>query len=254
MDTPMIELSGLALEKGGTRILRGIDLAIAKGEFVAVIGASGAGKTSLLRCINALVPDFTGSVLIGGQDTAGLSHQQLRRGIGYVLQNIGLFPHRTVAENIGMPSRIAGRRRHDEARVAELLDMMELPADMARRYPAELSGGQAQRVAIARALYSRPALMLLDEPFGALDPATRASLGEAYRKRHDVAGLTSVMVTHDVAEALALADRVLVMHGGKAIAFAPPAQLAASGDAAVRALVDPPLRQARALLDLKGGA
>ena len=254
MDAPIIQLRGLALEKGGTRILRGIDLEIAKGEFVAVIGSSGAGKTSLLRCINALVPDYTGTVLIGGRDTAALSRQQLRRGIGYVLQNIGLFPHRTVAENIGMPSRIAGRRRHDDARIAELLAMMELPADMAQRYPAELSGGQAQRVAIARALYSRPALMLLDEPFGALDPATRASLGEAYRRRHDEAGLTSVMVTHDVAEALALADRVLVLDHGAVIAFAAPAQLAASSDAAVGALVDPPLRQAEALLALKGGA
>lgn len=249
-----VEIRDLSLQRGDTRILGPIDLSIAKGEFIAIIGASGAGKTSLLRCINALVPDFTGSVLLDGTDVRTLRPEKLRRGIGYVLQNIGLFPHMTVAENIGLPARIAGRRDHDPARVSELLAMMELPVDLAKRYPAGLSGGQAQRVAIARALYARPAVMLMDEPFGALDPATRSSLGNAYRRSHEVAGLTTIMVTHDVGEALALSDRVLVLEDGAVAAMAPPAELVESGNPGVRALVDPPIGQARRLIALKADA
>ncbi|MEP7006818.1 MAG: ATP-binding cassette domain-containing protein, partial [Sphingomonas bacterium] len=177
-----------------------------------------------------------------------------RRGIGYVFQNIGLFPHMTVAENIGIGLWLAGEKDRGP-RIAELLDLVDLPRDFAGRMPDALSGGQRQRVGVARALARQPGLMLMDEPFGALDPVTRDQLGAAIRALHDRLGLTTIMVTHDMAEALLLADRVLVMTGGRIVADASPkALLAGKGGPEADALVAVPREQARRLHALEDEA
>ena len=194
---PFVDMRGLSLRRGETRILQPIDLSIARGEFVAIIGPSGAGKTSLLRCINTLVPDFGGTIMLDGTNVRTLPPERLRRGIGYVLQNIGLFPHMTVAENIGLPARIRGERQHDPARVAELLSMMELPQELSRRYPSSLSGGQAQRVAIARAVIGRPDMLVADEPTGNVDPEMALKLIRLFEALNRL-GTTVVVATHDV--------------------------------------------------------
>jgi osmoprotectant transport system ATP-binding protein len=169
-----------------------------------------------------------------------------------VFQNVGLFPHLTVAENVALPLRIANAR--DDARVAEMLELVELPRDLARRMPAELSGGQRQRVGVARALVTRPRLLLMDEPFGALDAVTRETLADAVRRLHDELGLTTVMVTHDMAEALLHATRVLVMERGRIVADATPAALlAGEGGASAQALVAVPRDQAARLEALRRG-
>jgi osmoprotectant transport system ATP-binding protein len=170
----------------------------------------------------------------------------LRRRIGYVFQRIGLFPHLTVAENIGITPQLTGWPAAKIAdRVTELLALVHLPSEYARRYPSELSGGQRQRVGVARALAAKPSIMLMDEPFGALDPLTRDSLGTEYRRLHDEMGLTTMMVTHDVLEALLLADRIVVMRAGSIVADGKPHELVNhQSDDAVRALMDMPRRQA----------
>ena len=201
-----VTLAGVTRRYGAVVAVNAIDLAIPAGQFVALVGASGSGKSTLLKMINRLVEPSEGVVSVGGVPVAGRSATDLRRSIGYVFQNIGLFPHMTVAENIGIGARITGARLPGE-RVAELLDLVDLPADFAARLPAQLSGGQAQRVGVARALANQARLMLMDEPFGALDPVTRANLAREYRALHDRLGLTTIMVTHDMAEALLLADR-----------------------------------------------
>jgi osmoprotectant transport system ATP-binding protein len=177
---------------------------------------------------------------------------ELRRRIGYVFQNVGLFPHMNVGENVAIGLRLAGER-DTAARVAELLELVELPAEMAKRMPDALSGGQRQRVGVARALACAPGVMLMDEPFGALDPVTRDGLGKAIRALHDRMGLTTIMVTHDMAEALLLADRVLVMESGRIVADATPKELlAGKGGAAADALVAVPREQAHRLAEMGG--
>lgn len=227
---PRIEVVGLRKDYGGYRALDGVSLAVAPGAFVALIGASGSGKTTLLKSINRLVPPDAGVVRIDGADIEGLPTPALRRRIGYVFQNIGLFPHMSVGENIAIVPRLlrvsAAAR---EARVAELLGLVALDPAFAVRAPRTLSGGQAARVGLARALAAEPSVMLMDEPFGALDPVTRDDLRRAYRALHDRLGLTTLIVTHDIAEALLLADRVLVLRGGCIVADAIPAQLLANG-------------------------
>jgi osmoprotectant transport system ATP-binding protein len=245
---PFLAIDSLARRHGDRAALEDVSLAIGKGEFVALVGPSGSGKTTLLKSINRLVAPDAGSVRIDGRDTREIPPTELRRGIGYVIQGIGLFPHMNVAENIGIVPRLTGAARED--RIGELLDLVALPRESATRYPRELSGGQQQRVGVARALAAAPALMLMDEPFGALDPVTRDALGRAYRALHDRLGLTTVMVTHDVAEALLLADRVVVLIAGRIRADAPPAALVASDDPEVRQLVDVPRRQALRLAAL----
>ncbi|WP_085808751.1 ATP-binding cassette domain-containing protein [Sphingomonas sp. TZW2008] len=226
-----------------------VTLEIAGGSFVALVGTSGSGKSTLLKTINRLVAPTAGHVMIEGADVADRPLPALRRGIGYVFQNVGLFPHLTVGDNIALPLRIAGRAM--ETRVDEMLDLVELPRDLARRMPAQLSGGQRQRVGVARALVAGPKLLLMDEPFGALDPVTRDSLGQAVRALHDRLGLTTIMVTHDMAEALLLATRVLVMQQGRIVADETPQHLLAGhgGDAA-QALVAVPRTQAEQLAAL----
>ncbi len=227
-----------------------VTLDVAEGSFVALVGASGSGKSTLLKMVNRLVEPSSGLVELEGEDVLALAPHALRRRIGYVFQGIGLFPHMTVAENIAIGPRLAGG--HDNAgRVSDLLDLVELDESFAPRLPHELSGGQKQRVGVARALAAEPHLMLMDEPFGALDPVTRDALGHAVRALHDRLKLTTVMVTHDMAEALLLADRVLVMDEGRLVADEVPKSLlgGAGGDVA-QALVAVPRDQAKALAGL----
>jgi osmoprotectant transport system ATP-binding protein len=248
---PTVVLDGLEkVYPGGAVGVAGVSLEIAGGSFVALVGASGSGKSTLLKMINRLIAPSAGRVLIGGADVTGEATHILRRRIGYVFQNIGLFPHMTVAENIAIGLRISGQDAG--GRVAELLDLVDLPRDFAGRMPDALSGGQRQRVGVARALAGAPGLMLMDEPFGALDPVTRDQLGTAIRALHDRLGLTTIMVTHDMAEALILADRVLVMAKGRIVADAAPAALlAGTCGAEADALVAVPREQARKLAALE---
>jgi osmoprotectant transport system ATP-binding protein len=247
MAPPMVELRGISksFDGGRTHAVRGVDLVIGQGEFVALVGGSGSGKTTTLKMINGLVRPGTGEVRISGEAAGAIAPHLLRRRIGYVFQEIGLFPHLTVAENIGITPKLMGESRDAiAARVAELLDLVGLPRDFAGRRPAALSGGQRQRVGVARALAAKPSLMLMDEPFGALDPVTRDALGRDYRALHESLGLTTLMVTHDITEAVLLADRMVIMDLGAIRADGTPAALLAAPDAAVRALMETPRRQA----------
>jgi osmoprotectant transport system ATP-binding protein len=231
-----------------------VSLAIAGGGFVALVGASGSGKSTLLKTVNRLVEPSTGTVTIDGVPIETETPHRLRRRIGYVFQNIGLFPHWNVADNIGIAGRLAGER-HDDARITEWLALVGLEPDLARRMPSELSGGQQQRVGIARAIAGDARILLMDEPFGALDPVTRDALGREIAALHARLGLTTILVTHDMAEAMLLADRVLVMERGRIVADATPDQLMAGrAGAAADALVAVPREQAARLSRLADGA
>jgi osmoprotectant transport system ATP-binding protein len=259
MPDPSATGPGLAFEgvskryPGGVLAVDGVSVEIAASSFVALVGSSGSGKSTLLKTVNRLVEPSAGCVLVGGEPVETIEPHRLRRRIGYVFQNVGLFPHMTVGENITIGLRL--ERVPTADRLAELLDIADLPRDIAGRMPDALSGGQQQRVGVARALATRPGLMLMDEPFGALDPVTRDQLGRQYRALHERLGLTTVMVTHDMAEALLLADRVLVMKAGRLVADATPrALLAGEGGAEADALVAVPRAQAERLRVLEEGA
>lgn len=248
MDEPAhIELRNVSKSFGADKspAISNVSLAVRHGEFVAVVGGSGSGKTTTLKTINRLIEADTGSVHVAGRPVTGLAAPALRRQIGYVFQGIGLFPHMSVAGNIGITPQLLGWSKADiAARVTELLDLVELPRDFAGRMPAGLSGGQQQRVGVARALAARPRIMLMDEPFGALDPVTRDALGSEYRRLHDRMGLTTLMVTHDVLEAVLLADRIIVMRAGSIVADGRPRELLLGHpDPGVRTLMDMPRRQ-----------
>ena len=244
MPANSIAFDNVSKRYGDVIAVDGVSLTIEAGSFVALVGTSGSGKSTLLQCINRLVQPSAGRVTIDGRDVAADPAPALRRRIGYVFQNIGLFPHMTVAENVAIGPRIAG----GQADVEQLLDLVALPRDLASRMPDELSGGQRQRVGIARALAPGAGLLLLDEAFGALDPVTRDALGGEIRKLHERLGLTTILVTHDMAEALLLADRVLVMSHGRIVADATPADLVAGiGGNEAQALVAVPRRQAERL-------
>jgi len=249
-----IELVGVSKHYGAQAALDGAGLSVGEGEFVALVGGSGSGKTTLLKTINGLIRPDTGEVSVAGEAVGAAAPHLARRRIGYVFQEVGLFPHLTVAENIGVTPRLLGwDRTRIAARVAELLDLVALPAGMAERPPAALSGGQRQRVGVARALAAEPRLMLMDEPFGALDPVTRDALGADYRALHERLGLTTIMVTHDMAEAVLLADRIVVLKSGRVLADGTPADLLArSTDPDVRALLEAPKRQAERLRERLG--
>ncbi len=226
---------------------------IAKGSFVALVGSSGSGKSTLLKMVNTLVEPSGGRVLFGGEDVTGLHPAHLRRRVGYVFQGIGLFPHFTVGENIAIGPRLAGETLAED-RIAELLSLVELQPEMASRMPDELSGGQRQRVGVARALAGDPELLIMDEPFGALDPITRDALGEKVRELHEALGLTTIMVTHDMAEALLLADRVMVMSFGELVADEKPrALLSGAGGEIAQGLVAVPRQQAERLAHMEDG-
>lgn len=248
MPAESLRFDAVSKRYGETRAVDGVSLTIAAASFVALVGASGSGKSTLLQTINRLIEPSDGRVLLDGEDIAAGPAPALRRRIGYVFQGIGLFPHMTVAENIGIGPRIAGAPPAD---VDALLDLVALPRAIADRLPEALSGGQRQRVAIARALAPGAKLLLLDEAFGALDPVTRDALGSEIRALHDRLGLTTILVTHDMAEALLLADRVLVMQAGRIVADATPAELLnGGGGAAAQALVAVPRQQAERLREI----
>jgi osmoprotectant transport system ATP-binding protein len=239
-----------AYEGQGRKGVAGMSLNIAQGEFLALIGPSGSGKTTTLNMINRLVEPDRGSIRIEGQEVSQTDPVLLRRGIGYVFQEAGLFPHLTVAENIAVTPLLLGwDRRKIDARVKELLALVRLDGgQFGQRLPLGLSGGERQRVALARALAARPHILLLDEPFGALDPVTREAVAADVRQIHRSQGLTTVMVTHDMTEALLLADRIAVMREGTLVQTGTPHELASHpADPFVAQLIETPRRRAQAL-------
>lgn len=247
---PLLRFDNVSKSFADVTAVGSTNCVIAPSSFVALVGASGSGKSTLLKMINRLGDPDSGRVLFEGSDVRDAPPAALRRRMGYVFQGVGLFPHMNVAENIGIGPRLAGEKA-TTARIAELLELVELEPDYALRMPHELSGGQRQRIGVARALAGSPHLLLMDEPFGALDPVTRDGLGKRVRALHDQLELTTIMVTHDMAEALLLADRVLVMDGGLIVADeAPRCLLAGAGGEIAQALVAVPREQASALARL----
>jgi len=243
-----IEIDRLSksFDGGHSFAVREASVTVMPGAFLALVGGSGSGKTTLLKCINRLIEPDEGEVRIEGEPVGRAEPTALRRRIGYVFQDIGLFPHMSVAENIGITPQLLGWPRQEIAtRSAELLDLVGLPLSYGPRFPAALSGGERQRVGVARAIAARPNIVLMDEPFGALDPITRDGLGSAYRTLHQKLGLTTIMVTHDVQEAVLLADEIVVMKAGRVLAQdVPRALLSEQAHADVRALMAMPKRQA----------
>ena len=223
----MIELKNVSRRYAGFAALDDVSLRIEAGEILVLIGASGSGKSTLLQLINRLQDPTSGTVSVKGDDIAHLAPEQLRRRMGYVIQGGGLFPHWTVARNIGtVPRLLRWDRARIAARVGELLDPLRLDAARLRdAYPHMLSGGQQQRVGVARALAANPAILLMDEPFGALDPVTRAELQGEIRRIHQETGCTIVFVTHDMDEALSLATRIAVIDRGRLIQLGTPLEL-----------------------------
>ncbi|MEN3347622.1 MAG: osmoprotectant transport system ATP-binding protein [Bradyrhizobium sp.] len=249
--TPLIAYAhvGKCFDAGRVVAVDDVSLDVAAGEFLAIVGGSGSGKTTLLRLANRLIEADRGRIAIEGEDVSRIDPILLRRRIGYVFQSGALFPHLTVAGNIGITPRLLGwPQAETAARIDKLLDLVRLDRGQYRdRMPHELSGGQRQRVGVARALAAKPRIVLMDEPFGALDPLTRDALGDDYRSLHRELGLTTIMITHDMTEALLLADRVAVMHAGRLLALGTPAELSASTDAYVGDLLRTPRRQAERL-------
>ncbi|MCC6328688.1 MAG: ATP-binding cassette domain-containing protein [Acidobacteria bacterium] len=216
---PMVEFRSVSYTAGETQILHGLDLRIEQGEVLVLLGESGCGKTTTLKLINRLIDPTGGSVLVEGKSTADWDAIKLRRRIGYVLQDGGLFPHFTIEQNVGLTLKLAGRSV-DEAntRTAEMLDLVGLvPEKFADRFPHELSGGQRQRVGVARALAADPPLILLDEPFGALDVITRTNLQKEFARLVRDLGKTAVFVTHDLHEARLLGTRIALMEKGRIV-------------------------------------
>jgi osmoprotectant transport system ATP-binding protein len=207
-----------------------LSLTIEDGEIVVLLGSSGSGKTTTLRMINRLIEPTSGTIRVGGVDVMTLRTHELRRGIGYVIQQSGLFPHRTVLDNVTTVPRLLGwDKRRRNARAAELLDLVGIEQSFATKYPNQLSGGQQQRVGVARALAANPPVLLMDEPFGAVDPIVRAQLQREFLKLQRAMSKTVVFVTHDVDEAIALGTRIAVLEEGAHLAqLAPPAELLAN--------------------------
>lgn len=213
----IIHFDHVSKSYGDNKVLDDFSIDIRKGEFVTVIGSSGSGKTTLLKMINGLLSPTKGSVFIDGKDISKENQTLLRRNIGYVIQGIGLFPHMTVRKNIAyVPSLLNQRnKKKTEQAVSRLMEVVHLEPEMLDRYPSELSGGQRQRVGIARALAARPEILLMDEPFGAVDEITRRMLQNEIIRIHKELGVTIVFITHDIKEALKLGSRVLVMNHGR---------------------------------------
>jgi len=223
----VIEIEHLTKRYGETIVVDDVSFRVEEGTIAVVVGTSGAGKSTLLRMINRLVEPSAGRVLIDGRDTLSIPEDELRHSIGYVIQGYGLFPHRTVSQNIATVPRLLGwDRKRVAARVDELLDLFQLdPAEFAGKFPHELSGGQQQRVGVARALAAKPALLLMDEPFGALDPVIRGKAQEDLLAIQRRLGATIVLVTHDMNEAFHLGDRIAVMDQARLLQYAAPAEL-----------------------------
>jgi osmoprotectant transport system ATP-binding protein len=216
---PSVEFDRLQVRYGAHEVLRSVSLRIDSGSFTVLLGPSGSGKTTLLRTVNRMVEPSGGRVLLDGADVAIQDVVSLRRSIGYVMQASGLFPHRTVLDNVATVPRLLGVSRvHARATALEAIERVGLDAELATRYPSQLSGGQQQRVGVARALAASPRILLMDEPFGAVDPITRRALQRAILELHARSRVTVLFVTHDVDEALALGDRILVLDAGGRIA------------------------------------
>ena len=239
-DPAAIEFEDVAYaHSSGARVLDSLSLTVRRGEVLALVGRSGSGKTTLLRLINRLTLPEAGRVLVQGRDTRQWDPIELRRSIGYVIQDVGLFPHMTVAENIAVVPRLERwKTGRTAARVSELLDLVGLTPGEGARWPSQLSGGQRQRAGVARALAADPHVLLMDEPFGALDPVTRVELQRQFQRIQEQLAKTVVIVTHDMREALALADRVAVLDGGVLIACEPPETIVSSARPEVRRLLD----------------
>jgi len=223
----MIEIDHLTKRYGTTTVVDDVSFVVEEGTINVVVGTSGAGKSTLLRMINRLVEPSAGRVLIDGEDTRTIPEDELRHRIGYVIQGYGLFPHRNVADNIATVPRLLGwDRKRIARRVEELLELFQLdPAEFAQKFPHELSGGQQQRVGVARALAARPALLLMDEPFGALDAVIRSKAQDDLLAIQRRLGTTVVLVTHDMNEAFHLGDRIAVMDQARLLQHAKPADL-----------------------------
>jgi osmoprotectant transport system ATP-binding protein len=254
----VIELEALGKRYGTATAVEDLSLRVERGELLVLLGGSGSGKTTTLKMINRLVEPTAGAVRIGGVDHRSIAGHELRRGIGYCFQQVGLFPHLSVAENVGITPNLLGWPAGEiAARVDELLLRVGLePAEFRARRPDELSGGQAQRVGLARALAARPGVLLLDEPFGALDPVTRERLQGWFAELRRALGTTAIFVTHDVVEALLLGDRIAVLAQGRLLQMGTPEELLhRPADRRVEELLATPRRQAEGLeRALRGGA
>ena len=235
----VIEFKDVHASRGEREVLRGVSFCVANGETLALVGRSGAGKSTVLKLINRMLEPSSGSVTVDGRDTQAWDRTTLRRRSGYVLQEIGLFPHMTVSRNVGLvPTLAEWPAERVAARTRELLELVGLPpGEYAERWPDQLSGGQRQRVGVARALAADPPVVLMDEPFGALDAVTRAELHGEFRRIQEQVRKTVVLVTHDMREAFALADRIGVLEGGRLVACDTRAGLEGSADPAVRLLL-----------------
>src|SRR5687767_1372226 len=228
MSDPMISLSAVSKTFDGANLaVQDLSFDVAEGETVVLVGPSGCGKTTTMKMINRLVEPSAGQISVNGQDVMAQDPVLLRRGIGYVIQSIGLLPHRTIAENIGTVPRLSGWDRSAiKQRIDELMDMFHLDRSMLDRFPSQLSGGQRQRVGVARALAIDPPVMLMDEPFGAVDPIVRERLQDQFLAIQAELRKTIVFVTHDVDEALKMADRIAILNrGGVLEQFAPPGEI-----------------------------
>ena len=219
-----VNFQHVSVSFGGNEILKDFSLEVQKGECLTIIGTSGCGKTTMLRLVHGLLLPSSGTVEVNGQDVGTSDLIKLRREIGYAIQNVGLFPHMTVRQNIAYVPSLSKRwnRQEENRQIQRLLTVVGLDAAMADRYPSELSGGQKQRVGIARALAANPSILLMDEPFGAVDSITRRGLQKELKNLHKSLGLTILFVTHDIREALRLGDRVLVMKEGKIVRLDTP--------------------------------
>lgn len=223
----MIEVSGLSKQFGEQLAVNEVAFTVESGQFCMLVGTSGCGKSTLLRMINRLIEPSQGQILINGQSVTEVAPEQLRRRIGYVIQGVGLFPHKTIAQNIATVPQLLGWSNADiKNRVSELLALFKLEAStFANKYPHQLSGGEQQRVGVARALAARPELLLMDEPFGALDPLTRAHLQTELLAIQRLLGVTIIMVTHDLEEAVTMADVIAVMDKGEILQLDTPENL-----------------------------
>ena len=222
----MIEFDGVSRAFNGKAAVKDLSLQVAKGEFCVLLGTSGSGKSTTLKMINRLVEFDSGEIRFAGESIRQLDARTLRRRMGYAIQSIGLFPHWTVRKNIAtVPVLLGWSRAQIDERIAALLALLNLEAQLLNRYPHQLSGGQQQRVGVARALAADPEVLLMDEPFGALDPVTRGVLQQEMLRIHRLSGRTIVLVTHDIDEALTLADRIVLMDNGEIVQQGRPAEL-----------------------------
>jgi osmoprotectant transport system ATP-binding protein len=222
----MIELDHVGKRYGGRDSVSDVSFTVEKGAFCALIGPSGSGKSTTMRMINRLIEPSAGHIRINGEDVASLPVEALRRRIGYAIQSVGLFPHWNIADNIAIVPRLL-KWPEDRVgqRVDELLDLLQLDAATGAKFPHQLSGGQQQRIGVARALAADPEVLLMDEPFGALDPITREALRQELSRIHETTGKTIIFVTHDIDEALQLADVVAVLRDGRLVQFGAPLDL-----------------------------